>query len=53
MSIAPFDHMVLQGHVTNENHYISTTSVTIRAKLGRTKSYFDKLLPRKLHEPLI
>ena len=30
-----FDHMVLQDHVTNKNHYIYTTRVFMATKLGR------------------
>ena len=41
--------MVLQGHVTNENHYISTTRVPMATKLRRTVTYFDGLLRLKSH----
>ena len=30
-----FDHVVLQGHVTRESHYMSTTRVSITTKLDR------------------
>ena len=45
--------VVLWGHVTNWNHYISTTRVSIAAKLGRMITYFDGLLPIKSFDPLI
>ena len=48
-----FDFLVLQGNVTNENHYISTTRVTIATKLGRMITYFDGLLPITSHDTLI
>ena len=32
--IERFDLLVLQGHVTNENHYIFTTRVSVATKLG-------------------
>ena len=34
-----------QDHVTNENHYISTTTVPMTTKLGRMVIYLDGLLP--------
>ena len=39
--------MVLQGHMTNKNHYISTTRVPMATKLGRMVTHLDGLLPLK------
>ena len=36
--------MVLQCHVTNENHYISITKVLMTTKVGRMVTYFERLL---------
>ena len=49
---SPFDHVVLQGHVT-KNHYISITKVPMATKLGRMMTSIDELLPIMLHDPLI
>ena len=46
-------HVVLQGYVTNENYYISTTRVLIATKLARMITYLHGLLHVKLHDPLI
>ena len=46
-------HVVLQSHVTNKNHYISTTRVPMATKLGRTVTYFERLLTIKSFYPLI
>ena len=35
LPITSHDYMVLQGHVTNENHYISTTRVPMATKLTK------------------
>ena len=48
-----FDHVVLQGHVKNKNHYISSTKVPMATKLGRMITYLDSLLPLKSQDPLI
>ena len=45
--------MVLKGHVTEENHYISTTRVPMATKLDKMITYFDGLLPIKSHDSLI
>ena len=45
--------MVLQGHVTNENHYIFTTRVPTATKLGGMVTYLDRLLRLKPHDSLI
>ena len=45
--------VVLQGHVTNENHYISTTRVPMTTKLGRMITYLDGIQPIKPHDPRI
>ena len=31
----PFDHLVSQDHVTNKNHYSSTTTMSMATKLSR------------------
>ena len=46
-----FDHVFVWDHVTNENHYISTTVVPITTKPGRT--YLERLLVIKSHDRLI
>ena len=46
--IQSFDHVVLQGHMANKNHYIS-----IATKLGRMMASLDGLLPIISHDPLI
>ena len=46
-------HVVVQSHVTNKNHYISTTRVPMATKLGRMVAHLDGLLQIKKHEPLI
>ena len=33
-SCSIFDHVVLQGHAKNENHYFFTTKVPMATKLG-------------------
>ena len=45
--------MILQGHVTNENRYISTTKVPIDTKLGSMVIYLDGILSIKSLERLI
>ena len=45
------DHVVLQSHLTNENHYIFTTGVLMATKLGWIVAHFIGLLPIKLHDP--
>ena len=45
--------MVFHGHMTNENHYVSTNIVSMANKLGRVVAYHDGLLPIKSHDPLI
>ena len=42
-----FGHVVWQGHVTNKNHYISTTRVPVATKHGRMVTYPDWLLTIK------
>ena len=49
----PLFHVVLQDHMTNENHYISTARVPMTTKLVRMVNYLDGLLPLKSHHPLI
>ena len=44
---------VLQDHVTNYKNCISTTTVPVATKHGRILTYFEKLLPIELHDPLI
>ena len=45
--------MVLQGHVTNENHYISTTRVPMATKLGTIITQFDCFLAIEAYGSLI
>ena len=45
--------MVLQGHVTNQNHYISTKKVPMTNKFGRMIISVEGLLPIKSHDPFI
>ena len=45
--------MVLQVHVTNKNHHISITRVSIATKLGRMIASLVGLLPIMSHDPLI
>ena len=47
------DHVVLQSHLTNENHYTSTTRVSMATKLSRMVAHLDGLLPIKSHDSLI
>ena len=51
--IKRFHHVVLQGHMKNENDYISTTRVFMATKLGRIVTYFDGSLPLIPHDHLI
>ena len=37
-------HVVLQSHMTNKNHYISSTSMPMATKLGRMVAYFERIL---------
>ena len=48
-----FDHVVLSGHVTNKNHYISITREPWASKLGRIMTSFDGPLPTMSHNSLI
>ena len=47
------DQVVLKGHVTNKNHYISTTRVPMATKFGRMVALLEELLPMKSHDFLI
>ena len=49
----PFDHMVLQGHETNKNHFMFTAIVPLATKLGTMITYLDRFLPLKSHDSLI
>ena len=51
--IQSFDHVVLQGHVTNKSHFISITRVPMAYKLGRIMTVLDGLLPIMSHGTLI
>ena len=51
--IQSFDHVVLQGHVTNKNHYISITRVPMAIKFDRMMTFLDGLLPVMSRDPLI
>ena len=39
----PYNHVVSSDHVTNSNHYISTTTMPMATKLGRVEMYNDEL----------
>ena len=41
------DHMILRDHVANKNHYISTTTVLMAAKLGRMVALAKLRLERR------
>ena len=45
--------MVLPGHLTNDNHYISPPRVLMATRLGKMITYLDGLLPIKSLGPLI
>ena len=49
----PFDHVVLQDHMTNWNYYIFTTTVPMAAKPGRMVTYLKELLAIKSFNALI
>ena len=51
--IQSFDHAVLQGHVTNKNHFISIARVSIANKICRMMTSLDGLLPMMSRDPLI
>ena len=48
-----FDRVVLQDHLTKENHYISTIRVPMATKLGRLITHRDGLLPMESKDSLI
>ena len=48
-----FNALILQGHVTNKNHYISTGRVPMTTKLGRMITYLDELLAIEANGRLI
>ena len=48
-----FNEVVLQGHITNKIHYISTLRRPIDRTLGKVLHYLEILLPLKSHYPLI
>ena len=47
------NHVVLEGHMTDKNHFISTTRMPMISKFVRMIVYLHGLLPIKLHDPLI
>ena len=47
------DHAILQGHMTNNNQYISTIRVPMATRLGRMITFLDGLLSIKSDDPLI
>ena len=49
----PYNHVVLQDHVTNEKRYISSTTMPMTTTLGRMMAYLDWLLPIKSHHCII
>ena len=42
----PFNHVVLEDHVTSYNHYISNVIMPIAIKVARMITYLDELLPK-------
>ena len=42
--------MVLQNHLTNQNHYISTTTLPTATKLCKVVAYLEALLLKKLYD---
>ena len=44
----PFGNVVLQDQVTNQNHYISTISISMTTKLERIVTYIYFFLPLKI-----
>ena len=48
-----FGHSVLQGHMTNENYFISTIKVPTATKLSRMLAYLERLLRIKLTISLV
>ena len=54
---SPFYHVVLQdhlkGHLTSENHYISTTTVSVATKLARMVICLERRLIIKSYKVLI
>ena len=44
----PFGNVVLQDQVTNQNHYISTISISMATKLERIVTYIYFFLPLKI-----
>ena len=45
-----FDHVFLEDHVTNQNHYIFLFKVLMAAKVGRIVTYLERLLPIMSYE---
>ena len=48
-----FDHVVLWDHMTNQNHYIFTTTAPMATKLGRMVTNLEQLLAILLLYPLV
>ena len=48
-----FDYMILQDHVTSQNHYISTITMPMTMKLGKMLTYLEELLTIESHNALI
>ena len=48
-----FNHVVLWDHVTNLNHYISTSKVFMATKPGKMLTYLDGLVSIMQHDRLI
>ena len=44
--------MVLQNHLINKNHHISTDRVPLATKLGGMITYLNGFQPIKSHDPL-
>ena len=49
----PFDHMVLQYHVTNKSNYFSTNKLPEATKFGRMMDSIEQLPPINLSIPLV
>ena len=52
-SLSPFDRVVLLDHVTNWNHCISTTTISMGTKLAMMVIYLDRFLIIKSYKALI
>ena len=46
-----FDEVVLQDHMTNQHHYIYTTTVPMTTKFDRVVTYYEEVQLTKLFDP--